>query len=270
LLFLMAVAPLSTWKLSTYKTIGNSIWKPFTASLIIFPILLVGGMRSWIAIIGFWLCAFVTFVTLNEFRRAAWARHRSTGENLLQSLWNLAGKNRRRYGGYIIHMGVVLMALGIIGTKVFQTETQATIAQGSQVNLGQYTVHFDSLSVFDTPDGRNVARAVVSVYKSGKYVGELYPRRDYYSESQQMVTVPGVHSTMEDDLYIILADWQPLSTTGATFKVYDNPLINWLWLGGFVFMVGMMWAAWPEKEPELASIRQSVPLARETRLDRDA
>jgi cytochrome c-type biogenesis protein CcmF len=270
LLLLMAVAPLSTWKLSTYKTIGSSIWKPFAASLVILPILLVGGMRSWIALFGFWLCAFVTLVTLNEFRRAAWARHKSTGENLPKSLFGLAGKNRRRYGGYIIHMGVVLMAVGIIGTKVFQTETQATISQGSQVSLGQYTVHFDSLSVFDTSDGRNIARAVVSVYKGGNFVGELYPRRDYYYESQQPVTIPGVRSTMEDDLYIILADWQPLSTAGATFKIYDNPLINWLWLGGVIFVIGMMWAAWPEKEPELAAIHESAPPGREARLDHEA
>jgi len=270
LLFLMAIAPLSTWKLSTHKTIGNSIWKPLAASFIIVPVLLLGGMRSWIAIVGFWLCVFVTLVTLNEFRRAAWARHKSTGENLIQSLWNLAGKNRRRYGGYIIHLAMVLMAVGIIGTKVFQTETQATISQGSQVSLGQYTVKFDSLAAFDTADGRNVARAVVSVYKNGKYVGELYPRRDYYYESQQPVTIPGVRSTMEDDLYIILADWQPLSTAGATFKIYDNPLINWLWLGGLVFIVGMLWAAWPEREPELAAIRKSLPVAGESRLDHDS
>ncbi len=270
LLLLMGVAPLSTWKLSTSKTIGNVIWKPASASLVVFPILWFSGMRSWIAIVGFWLCAFVSAVTLNEFRRAAWARHKSTGENVLKALWKLASKSRRRYGGYIIHLGVVLMAVGIIGTKLFQTETQATIPQGGQVSLGQYTVHFNSLSVFDTADGRNVARAVVSVYKGGKYVGELYPRRDYYYESQQPVTIPGVRSTMEDDLYIILADWQPLTTAGATFKVYDNPLINWLWLGGFIFIAGMLWAAWPEKEPEIASIRKSVLEPREARLDRDA
>ncbi len=269
LLLLMAVAPLSTWKLSTQKTIGSAIWKPFTASLLVVPLTWLADMRSWVAILGFWLCAFVILVTLNEFRRAAWARHKSTGEALLPSLWNMVGKNRRRYGGYIIHLAMVLMAVGIIGTKVFQTETQATISQGSQLTLGQYTVHFDSLAAFDTADGRNVARAVVSVYKNGKYVGELYPRRDYYYESQQPVTIPGVRSTLEDDLYIILADWQPLSTAGATFKVYDNPLINWLWLGGFVFIAGMLVAAWPEKEPVFSAIRKPVPSSSEARLDHD-
>jgi cytochrome c-type biogenesis protein CcmF len=259
LLILMGIAPLSAWKYSTSKTLGNAIWRPFVASLLIIPALLLGTMRSWPAIIGLWLCAFVTLVTIYEFWRATWARHHTRGENLLQSLWNLAGKNRRRYGGYIIHLGVVLMALGIIGTKVFQTETQSTIPQGGEIILGQYRVHFDSLAVFDTTDGRNVARAVVSVYKDGKYLGELHPRRDYYYESQQMMTVPGVRSTIEDDLYIILVDWQPLSTTGATFKVYHNPLINWLWLGGLVFILGTLVAAWPDKDPEMVVIQKAVP-----------
>ena len=114
------------------------------------------------------------------------------------------------------------MAIGIIGIEVFQSETQGTISQGEQVTLGDYTVTFDSLSVFDTADGRNVARAVMGVYKDGQFVGELYPRRDYYYESQQPMTIPGVRSTWEDDFYILLVDWQPISTVGATFRTVTN------------------------------------------------
>jgi cytochrome c-type biogenesis protein CcmF len=259
LLLLMGIAPLSAWRNSTSKTLIKSIWKPFLVSLLVIPALLLGGMRSIPAIFGFWLCGFTIIVTLNEFWRAARARGHAQNENLPVALWHLASKNRRRYGGYIIHMGAVLMALGIIGTALFQTETQGTIPQGGEISLGQYTIHFDSLAVFDTADGRNVARAVVNVYKNGQFVGELYPRRDYYYESQQPVTIPGVRSTVEDDLYIILADWQPLSTTGATFKVYHNPLINWLWIGGIVFIIGMLWAAWPGKELEIVTLQKIVP-----------
>jgi cytochrome c-type biogenesis protein CcmF len=257
---LMGIAPVSAWRNSTAKTVGKSLIKPFALSLLIIPILLLGGMRSIPAMIGFWICTFTSTVTINEFWRAAWARQRAQNENLLLAVWHLASKNRRRYGGYIIHLGAILMGVGIIGYYFFQTETQGTIPQGGQISLGQYTVTFDSLSVFNTADNRNVARAVVSAYKNGQFVGELYPRRDYYNESQQTVTIPGVRSTFEDDLYIILADWQPLSTTGATFKVYHNPLINWLWIGGFVFIIGMLWAAWPVKEAELVTFQSSVPV----------
>lgn len=255
LLFLMGVAPLSAWRHSTAKTLGRAMWKPFIASLVVLAALLVGGMRQPGALLGFWLAAFVTFVTLYEFWRAALARHRRSGESLPVALWQLAGRNRRRYGGYIIHLGVVLMALGVIGIEVFQNETQGTIPQGGQLALGDYSITYDSLANFDTSDGRNVARAVISVYKNDKYVGELHPRRDYYYEAQQPMTIPGVRSTMEDDFYVLLVDWQPISSQGATFKIYLNPLVNWLWLGGIVFIFGTLVAAWPDREPELVQER---------------
>ena len=250
LLLLMGIAPLSAWGHSTIKTIGRTIWKPTLVSLLVPLAALVSGVRSPAALVGFWLAGFVAFITIYEFWRGARARHKRSGENLLTAFFHLIARNRRRYGGYIIHLGVVLMAIGIIGIELFQTETQGTIAQGESLTLNEYTVRYDSLAVFDTDDGRNVARAVVNVEKDGKYVGNLYPRRDFYFESQQPMTIPGVRSTMEDDLYVLLVDWQPVSTVGATFKIYKNPLVNWLWLGALVFIVGTLVAAWPNPERE--------------------
>jgi cytochrome c-type biogenesis protein CcmF len=120
-------------------------------------------------------------------------------------------------------------------------------------------MRYDSLATFDTPDGRNVARAVVSVYNNGKFLAELHPRRDYYYESQQPMTIPGNRSTMEGDVYVILVDWQPVSQSGATFKVYVNPLINWLWFGGLVFILGTLIAAWPDQDPETEPARARRP-----------
>ncbi len=255
LLLLMGIAPLAAWRHSTAKTLGNAIWKPFLASLAVLVAVLASGVRQPAALLGFWLSAFVTAVTLYEFWRGALARHRKSNESLPLAVWRLAGRNRRRYGGYVIHLGVVLMAIGILGIEIFQTETQGTISQGQELNLGRYTVRYDSLATFDYKDGRNIARAVVSVFKDGQMVGELHPRRDYYYESQQPMTIPGVRSTMEDDLYVLLVDWQPVSADGATFKVYHNPLVNWLWLGGIVFILGTLLAAWPDKDTETATVK---------------
>ena len=152
------------------------------------------------------------------------------------------------------------MALGVIGIEMFQTETQATVNKGEQIILGDYSITYDDLAEFDTNDNRNVARAEVSVYKNGEKVGELNPRRDYFYESRQPMTIPGVRSTMEDDLYVLLVDWQPISTQRATFKLYHNPLVNWLWIGSLVLIVGTMVAAWPEKETE-----EMRAIVRETR-----
>jgi len=250
LLFLMGVAPLSAWRYSTAKTVGSAIWKPAVVSVVVLIAIWVAGIHSFGALLGLSVLAFVVFVTIYEFWRGALVRHQKWDESLPVALWRLAGRNRRRYGGYIIHLGVVFMALGVIGIEVFQGETQGTIPQGSQLSLSGYTVVYDSLSVFDTADGRNIARAVLRVYKDDKFLGQLFPRRDFYFDQQQPMTIPGVRSTWEDDLYVILVDWLPVSAEGATFKVYHNPLVNWLWFGGFIFIIGTLVAAWPDKDLE--------------------
>ncbi|MBI4771082.1 MAG: heme lyase CcmF/NrfE family subunit [Chloroflexi bacterium] len=247
LLLLMGVAPLAAWRHSTAKTLGRAVWKPFAASLLVVVALLAAGIRSAGTLLGFWLTAFAAFVTLYEFWRGARARYKTAGESFLVALWNLAARNRRRYGGYVIHLGVVVMAIGIIGNAAFQRETQATLSRGETLTLAGYTMRYDSLAQFDTPDDRNVARAVVSVFRNGRALGELYPRRDYYYSSQQPMTIPGVRSSLEDDFYVLLVGWEPIAESGATFKVYYNPLINWVWAGGLIFILGTLVAAWPDR-----------------------
>jgi cytochrome c-type biogenesis protein CcmF len=261
LLLLMGIAPLSAWRHSTAKTLGRAMWKPTLASALLVVVLFLAGIRQWAALLGLWLAAFVAFVTLYEFWRGAWARHRKSGENLAVALIRLSGRNRRRYGGYIIHLGVVLMAIGIIGIEVFQAETQGTIPRGGSLSLRGYTITYDRLDIFDTDDNRNVARATLGVYKDGKFVSELHPRRDFFYDSQQPMTIPGVRSTIEDDFYVLLVDWLPVSTQGATFKIYHNPLVNWLWVGSVIFILGTFVAAWPEKDPEPAAMRVRAQVA---------
>jgi cytochrome c-type biogenesis protein CcmF len=249
LLLLMGVAPLSVYGRTSWRNLGRAAWKPLAASLAVPLAVVILGARSWPAILTYWLIAVVVCIVLYEFWRGVLARRKLHNENLLLALVKLPGRNRRRYGGYVIHLGVVVMALGVIGIELFQAETQGTLARGEQLTLGRYVMTYDALSVFDSDDGRNVARAVVSVYKDGRRVGELYPRRDYYYESEQGMTIPGVRSTLEDDFYVLLVDWQPIATQGATFKIYHNPLVNFVWMGGLIFILGMLVAAWPEREP---------------------
>jgi cytochrome c-type biogenesis protein CcmF len=166
------------------------------------------------------------------------------------ALWRLAGRSRQRYGGYVIHLGVVLMALGIIGIEMFQRETQGTLARGEQLTLGRYVMVYDGLTQFSTPDGRDISRAEVSVFRDGRPVGRLFPRQDFYVSQNQPMTIPGVRSSLEDDFYVLLVSWEPIAQQGATFKIYENPLVNFVWMGGGVFILGTLVAAWPEQEPE--------------------
>ena len=253
LLLLMGVAPLSAWRASTARTLGRAIWKPLIGSLLVVAVLLLNGMRHPGALLGFWLCAYVVLVTLYEFWRGAFARQ-AKGENFALALWRLVARNRRRYGGYVIHLGVVLIAIGIIGIEFFQQETQGQLAIGERLQVGGYAVEYKELAEFQTSDGRLVDRAVVNVYRDGVFVRELYPRQDFYMESRQPMTIPGLHSSWEVDVYVLLVSWEPISNANATFKLYVNPLVSWVWLGGMVFIFGTLVAAWPEREAELVRL----------------
>jgi cytochrome c-type biogenesis protein CcmF len=257
LLFLMGIAPLSAWGHSTMTTLGRAVWKPAIGAVAITIFLYATYTQNVYAIIGFFLVAFVILITLYEYWRGTLARHRTQGENFLTAIWNLTARDRRRYGGYLIHLSMSLMAIGILGIELFQMETQGTLELNQSTNISGYEVVYQDIARFTGPDGREVTRAVVGVYQDGEFLGTLHPRIDYYFDAQQSMTIPGQRSTMKDDLYILLVNWEPASATGATFKIYVNPLVNWLWVGSLVFLIGIVIAAWPDKDPERVAVRES-------------
>jgi cytochrome c-type biogenesis protein CcmF len=262
LVLLMGVAPLVAWRQASARQLGRLLQIPFAGALLVVLGLVLAGIRSWGALLGFGISAFVALTTLFEFWRGTRARMRSTGENPVTALLTLVARNRRRYGGYTIHLAVVVMTIGIVGSNFFQVETQGQLRPGEQLTLGRYVVTFDSLDEFFTDDGRQVARATVSVYRDGRFVSQLHPRRDFYIESNQPMTIPGVRSTVEDDLYVLLVTWEPVAANGATFKIYVNPLVNWVWAGGVIFIVGTLVAAWPdanESRRRVTSVARAAP-----------
>ena len=233
------------------------MWKSAVAALVLTGILFATYTQNYIALIGFFLIALVIFVTLQEFWRDARARQRAQKENFFTALSRLMGRNRRRYGGYIIHISMMLMAIGILGMEVFQVSTQGALKQNEELNISGYTVTYRELASWDDQGkGVNYTRATVDVYKNGVFLGKLNPRIDYYFDSQQNMTIPGQRSTFKDDLYVLLVDWQPVSNAGATFKIFVNPLVNWLWIGSLLFMVGIIFAAWPDRDPAEEPVRK--------------
>jgi cytochrome c-type biogenesis protein CcmF len=258
LMLLMGIAPLSAWGHSTVKTLGRAIWKPTIVAVIITTVIFATYTQKVIALISFFLITLVILVTVYEYWRGANARQKTHKENMVSAFWNLTGRNRRRYGGYIIHISMMLMAVGILGIEMFQTETQGTVGVGESIDLSGYSVKYRELASWDDqPKGVNYTRAVLDIYQNGIYLGELHPRKDYYYDSQQSMTIPGQRATLKDDLYILLINWEPASTEGTTFKVFVNPLVNWLWMGSFLFIFGIIIAAWPDNEPDLVTIRSS-------------
>ncbi|MCJ7714950.1 MAG: cytochrome c biogenesis protein CcsA, partial [Anaerolineales bacterium] len=255
MLLIMVICPLAVWSFASFKHLGRLLWKPFIVSLIGIALPLYGGLTRWPAVVAFWLVSFVLAVNVFEFFRRTKVRRKNQKDSWSSSLLYVLKKNRRAYSAMIIHIAVVLMALGIIGIEFFQTETQGTIPEGGELSLGSYTMIFEKLDVFDTDDARNVARAIVSVEKDGQVIDALYPRRDFFYDSGQPMTIPGVRSTLVDDFYVILVDWKTISAEGATFKVYHNPLVKWLWIGAWLFIFGVVAATWPDKKTKLAPVR---------------
>ena len=253
LMALMGIAPLSAWGRSTVKTMGRLVWKPSIPTAVFLVAMVTLGVRNWIALIGFTLVAFVIFVTLFEFWRGVHSRQKGRGENFLTALWRLFGHNRRRYGGYFIHISMVVIAIGILGIELYQTTTQKTLAVGEDLQISGYTLRFVSLTQLPYSNGRMETHAVVSVFKGGQFLGDLYPHYDVYP-SGETTTIAGVYSTLADDLYVVLINWENISAAQAPFKVYHNPLVNWLWIGSLMFILGFLVAAWPENEE--GSIRE--------------
>jgi len=261
LILLMGIAPLSAWGHSTIKTLGRAIWKPAIVALIAPIWALAAGITNWIAISGFTLIGLVITVTIYEFWRGARARSRKSGKNFFTELWNLTKRNRRRYGGYIIHISMVLMGIGIIGIELFQTDTQRHIGIGDTIELAGYTVQYDRLDQFRHEDGRFITRGELTLFKDGEELTTLAPRYDLYPDGQPM-TIPAVRSTLVDDVYVILVNWEGITTESTPFKVYHNPLVKWVWVGGFLFLFGIFITAWPEPE---ATREKASTLRRKTR-----
>ena len=251
LLLIMGIAPLVAWRTSTIKRLGHLIWQPTLLSLLAPTIMILNNIRHLTAIISLWLAALVFSVTLYEFYRGALARRNSTGHNTIKSLLYLVQKNRRRYGGYTVHLGVVFIAIGIIGIEMFQQETQKTLSLNEQISLDKYTIVYQDLTEYPERDGRFITQATLAIYENGTFVGNIKPQRDYYIHNKQRMTIPDIYSTLENDLYVLLIDWEQINTQQASFKIYINPLINWVWIGGFLFIAGTLIAAWPDKRDDI-------------------
>jgi cytochrome c-type biogenesis protein CcmF len=190
LLLLMGVAPLTMWYRSSLKRIGRMIVGPVIAASLITIGLGIAGITSWIALLGFWITSFSTILTFLEFWRAMRARMRSKGESPFQALSILATRNRRRYGGYVIHLGVLVMAFGIISNELYQQETQIRLLRGESVALGDYSMTFLGVEHRSGDDDLKITEATVDVYKKGRYVTTLTPRTEFYTRTGQPMTIP--------------------------------------------------------------------------------
>jgi cytochrome c-type biogenesis protein CcmF len=263
LVLLMGVAPLTMWHRTHIQRLGRMLWKPAVFSLLVAVGLFFLDITNWIALLGYWIITLSLTLTLLEFWKGVWARMRSKGENPFSALAALIGRDRRRYGGYIIHLGVLVMAFGIVSNEVYQQETQIRLARGDMAALGDYQLVFNGIEQYAGRDDLMITEATAEVYQNGRLVTTLHPRTELYTRTNQPMTIPDARSTFGEDFYVLLVNWEGTSNDASTFRLFLNPLINWVWAGGFIFIVGTLIAGWPDavdrKLSVAAASRQRVP-----------
>jgi cytochrome c-type biogenesis protein CcmF len=177
-------------------------------------------------------------------------------ENYLKAFFSLIRANRPRYGGYIVHIAIILIAIGVIGSSFYGVEKEAMLVTGESMTIKNYTLTYENIDSYET-ESKAVVTATLSVYNQGKLIGKLTPEKYFHRSYEQAVTEVAIRSTLLEDLYVILIGWDEDGTTA--FKVLVNPLVNWIWIGGGVFLLGGLVAFWPERRelpaPEQASAR---------------
>jgi cytochrome c-type biogenesis protein CcmF len=256
LLFLMGVGPLLAWRSTSLRTIRRNFVLPVVAFYVALAGLLVGGVRPWtdgdawlstsFSLLAFSLAAFVITAISSEFVRGAKVVHQQTGQNIVFAMATLMHRNTRRYGGYLVHFGIVVMFIGIAGGAFNQSHEQE-MGFGDSTTIGPYKLVCqsytqDSNATYDTD------YALLDVYRGGKKVVQLTPEKRFYHASGQPSTVVALHSTLQADLYVIFMGRNP-DTNRPIIKVFLNPLIAWLWIGVLMVVAGTAFALVPSATP---------------------
>ncbi len=242
LLFLTGVGPLIAWRRASAANLRRQfLWPASVAAGTAVTLYVVFGDR-----IGFYphvtwsLCAFVTTTIAQEYWRAIAVRRRA-GDGVLSALATLLRKNQRRYGGYIVHLGVVFILLGIAGAG-FNEERLENVQPGGAVTIGDYELQYMTAQALPQRHyGGAVAR--LALREGGEPRVVMTPEKRMYWLEQQPASIPSVYSTLREDLYVILTGIE--HDGSATLKIYRNPLVNWIWLGGLTFVLGTFAILWP-------------------------
>ncbi len=250
LYLLMGVIPFIRWRRTPGASLRLSVGSSLLAALGAAALAAAAGVHHPWALLGFGLCAFAGWGTLLDYGLGVVARRRATGEPWPVALARLVARNQRRYGGYLIHLGVVLIGMGVVGSQFYQQETQRTLGLGDALSFGGYRLVYQGIRQY-TPAAEPdvvVTEAWVRTYdRSGRLLADLYPYVLQY-DTGETLTPPALRATLKEDLYLLLSGWVE-GGNRATFKVFINPLVSWIWIGGVVLILGTLVAMWPMPAP---------------------
>lgn len=248
ILLLMGLGPLLPWRRASADQLARNFTTPGAAGVLGALLLGLAGVRDPGALLIFALALFVLGTIVLEAARGTGVRMRR-GEGPHRALGRLVLRNRRRYGGYIVHLGILLMLVGIAGSSAFDTQTSAQLRPGERFQAGRYTLEYGGLSHWTLP-GIDVTEAAVRVWTGSRWLGTLTPQRYFYRAQEQPMHHVAIRSSVREDLYVILSEWT--EDGRATIRVLIHPLVLWLWVGGAVVFLGAAFAIWPEGRRRVA------------------
>jgi cytochrome c-type biogenesis protein CcmF len=266
LLLLTGVGPLLAWRSTTLRTIRRNFILPGIAFAFAAITLMIGGVRPWtnaddwestfFSLLAFSLAAAVTTAIFSEFLRGANVVRVQTGQNILASAGTLMRRNTRRYGGYLVHFGIVVLFIGIAG-GAFNQSHEMVMGFGDQTSIGPYRLVCQSYTQ-DSNANYDTDYALLDVYKNGKKLFQLAPEKRFYHASQQPSTIVALHSTALADLYVIYMGKDP-GTDKPTIKVFLNPLTVWIWIGVLIVVAGTAFALVPSTQPRRREAEAPAP-----------
>jgi len=255
LLFLTGVGPVIAWRRASAKSLRRNFTVPILSGVVAGILFFAFGFRNYYAVVILSLTGFVLGTILSEFVRGTRARQAILHENSAQALSRLVAKNPRRYGGYVVHVGVVLIALGIVGSSFFKIEKQISLKPGESFEVGRYTLKYGGIK--NREDAHLAAQAAeVAVFVGGQQIDTVYPEKRLYKRQNQPTTEVSIRPTLREDLYVVLGSYDAPSQL-ATLQVFVNPLLSWLWIGGLTLILGTCITMLPSPAE-----RQALALAR--------
>jgi cytochrome c-type biogenesis protein CcmF len=246
LLIIMAICPLLAWRRTSSKGALKNFLIPSSLMIASLPLLYVLGIRDFLPILFYAFSVFVIVSLSREFYIGTRAGVKHRGESWMSSFLNLITKNRRRYGGFTVHVGVIMMVVGLVSYGYYQFKEDFNLVPGQEITVKNYRLKYLGLRSFEKSNYSGVG-AIVDIYNSGEFEGTLRPEKRFYSK-QEPTTEVAIMNTFSEDLYLILGSWEQNNSIALTVVI--NPFLSWLWIGTGVVVLGVIWAVIPRRKKE--------------------